>query len=753
MSHKATEQHRKPCLEELGDFTTTARVNPNAQVTAGGSLQIQSQTGANAESKADSTAVGFGGDSDANDDGRDISDSDSRGVRIGRSQGSTQTEIAGGAKVSGRYVDIDATVSDIRAVSTSNSEADAVGADADSLARSELHSTAAVDIRAGAQLTARQQLNIVATHQALGQNADANGECDCGGGDTDVTTILVQDVTSRINAEAGATVTAGQLSVQALAYYGYYYHYYRDSALIDIGGADAKISVVPVRTITWNANVIISVSPELEINSVGGLLRADHVAYTDTGSRIIVNYINFGNPHVARFEANHIDNDLPHGLFAPPGAISGNQSTFDFRETFGRVDITNNSTKDLEINAIDVVNRGSGQTVDIAVEIVGLEFFVMHSFRPTIVEIQNLSGVGSPNLYLSGLIENPIGTTHLVNTRNDILSTRTQALIRTNIFRSEAALGSVGTVDLSSTPRINLELVLSQGRPIQIAVSAGRDVALDLKGRVRDPAVNAFNLNLDTLAAGDDLDLTLQAAVKETTMSSVSYHVDVVETFVPQTTAVIDHFRPGPAGPASPLDLGIFAVGPSPINSTYNYALDRAGDNIDILAFPAGTRIDINGYTNLLGLGRINVQTNGNIVLTETDGDMRIGAITSTAADVTLVAPASIVDALNDPASDVNGSKVTLTAQTGTIGSRDNHLEINSDLLKATAFNSIYIEETQGDLNIDQVVSSTGTVTLIGVARILDADGAPDQGAADIIAGWGVLVAASGVGASNNACC
>ena len=68
---------------------------------------------------------------------------------------------------------------------------------------------------------------------------------------------------------------------------------------------------------------------------------------------------------------------------------------FTFRETYQKVDILNQSVKDLVINGIEVVNTllsTAEQEVDIEVDHVdAFEFDVAHDFEPTHITIQNTS--------------------------------------------------------------------------------------------------------------------------------------------------------------------------------------------------------------------------------------------------------------------------------------------------------------------------------------------------------------------------
>ena len=81
----------------------------------------------------------------------------------------------------------------------------------------------------------------------------------------------------------------------------------------------------------------------------------------------------------------------------------------------------------------------------------------------------------------------------------------------------------------------------------------------------------------------------------------------------------------------------------------------KAGGNINVVASWGTTRMDLTANTDLTGQGRIDVYTNGDVSLTEVQGDLRAGSITSTQNDVTLVAQAGIVDAQGDGVDEVVG--------------------------------------------------------------------------------------------------
>ena len=143
-----------------------------------------------------------------------------------------------------------------------------------------------------------------------------------------------------------------------------------------------------------------------------------------------------------------------------------------------------------------------------------------------------------------------------------------------------------------------------------------------------------------------DLSL-LEPALLQTTVVAPDFEVDVFETdnvtsptvsvpsadqaAPPRTTTVTDHFRIS----NSPVDVpfGIFAIGGGgELEATYNFGDINAGGiddgdgdlgDIDIVGLNPNLPLHVVADTNIrdtpdVGLGNINVSTNGNITLTET---------------------------------------------------------------------------------------------------------------------------------------
>jgi Ca2+-binding RTX toxin-like protein len=135
--------------------------------------------------------------------------------------------------------------------------------------------------------------------------------------------------------------------------------------------------------------------------------------------------------------------------------------------------------------------------------------------------------------------------------------------------------------------------------------------------------------------------------------------------------------------------------------------------------------------------GTVTAEASGEIYLVETFGNMRVNTIVSESNDVTLIADGSILDANNDFALDIpgltlaffniagltptdlniSGVNINLMAQTGSIGTDTDAVEIDSSnpdkgWLNATAHNDIYLTEVAGELNVGLVSSAHGDVGL-----------------------------------------
>src|SRR5262249_1890434 len=337
---------------------------------------------------------------------------------------------------------------------------------------------------------------------------------------------------------------------------------------------------------------------------------------------------------------------------------------------------------------------------------------------------------------------------------------------RTNVPPSTASAGMIGDDSRNHvyTDRVNVDLVQSVNsdtgatRPIQITAIASGNDRLDLQGHLRDdsfdPTKNTWVVPINSITAGITDDIQLQAAQQDSGVGTVGginvalNGVEVTDSDPAKSNPFYNFYTPDTGSPAGQ-DLGVYAKNSTPIASTYDFQ-GRNGDgslngkpglvagtgNILVNAAdpdPSATQINVTGITDILGTGTgwIDVKTNGFITLTEFADDMRVGKIESTANNVTLTSPASIIDAnpddltaASDPA-DVIGVNITLTALGGTIGTPANLLETHlpdpvagkaqSGVLTATTTGSagnIYIDEVDGNLRVNTVIAQHGDVVL-----------------------------------------
>ena len=431
--------------------------------------------------------------------------------------------------------------------------------------------------------------------------------------------------------------------------------------------------------IDWNSNVVVTSgpSPTLIINANGIITTAINVgpgftvgnpAPVNANGDIVVPDIANADPGDIWF----VTGSTPLG-----GSYSGNIThsqttpTFTFSDTLSQVTIINNSPHGLVIQNIGVANSTTRPQVELDTGTITLLFNIKHTVAPTVVDIEqnNLFDSSAHDLVIAGLINNPIGTTTIINTNGNILSTTTRivapgvtpALIVTNILDIEARKGSIGTTSL----RINIDLVQSQDtvlnltRPTMLTALAGGNVDFDLAGILRDPFIINFIVNADSITAGQNIDILLEDGEEESHVTGNVGGINVAVNKVEDSRNPFFNFYQPDKGTAGGLDLGVFAdLGiNTPIPVTYNFrSLDSqqnrtlpglvAGGNIFVNAANPATTVanqivHVIGITELKGTGFIDTVTSGNITLTEYTGfgPMRIGTVASTVGDVQLTVP------------------------------------------------------------------------------------------------------------------
>ena len=743
----------------------------------------------------------------------------------------------------------------------------------------------------GSTVTAVEGTDMRAEIENLDVDQDSSATCVCiGESDDDNNFISSANITSRVRSESGATLTTGPrvlpgpgvpaIDETPLEKPAGFAHLALFSDVDTTSNSSPGLST-GTREIDWNANLVVLAGPipRLHISNAGKIVRAINVTVND-GQNIVDSDVDADNN--GAFKVDDIDNADPGEVLFAANTIVGSGSTWDFRDSFDRVQILNESTLTVTLNDIDVLNRTVQPFVDLQLPAApGLTFGVVRSVRPTLVEVDSNGAA----VRINGTIENPIGTTSIVVPNGDVLATNDRdvpdgdgrlSLIRTNILDIETPSGGVGSganrvnvdvVDSASIPLATThkttrvddvsdaiflgrhqffsgELILyttagdpiggltsgnyykiivtpdGQGvwlaevgspntpialdpaattattehslKPIQrFTVTSPENIWLDVKGRLRDPGVvpvESYRIIIDAVVSGDVTDILLRASVDETGGSGLSTGILVKWPGAAPAAGqpYTSFYRPDGATPNR--DVGAFGAGPgTEIESTYDIrAVDAFGNrtlpgivsqsNIIVAAAnssPSATLIHVFGILEIVGdtfpegpgdEHHVDILTNGNITINEKTGDLRVGAIVSTANDVLLYAPRMIVDALDDAGSagpDVAGENISLCAASGLqlsgsisspscidadlpqggIGRPDNWLETDVDIIPTAsgadlgvlrAFDitvlelqteGIFISEVHGNLNVHTVhsVRDVGLNTLPNSGSIVDA--------------------------------
>ena len=154
-------------------------------------------------------------------------------------------------------------------------------------------------------------------------------------------------------------------------------------------------------------------------------------------------------------------------FYSPDGTITGD-ATFTFKDAFERVDLINNSNKDLLVNDIDVINKNKTDP-DLKVQVTihdGFHYTIdTGAFADTVVFITNNHILGG-DIVLKGLIDNPLGLTTIHSGGGDILRSGATAGVQTRQIDLTADRGSIGASALARIP-ITLMVNLA-GRPTRI---------------------------------------------------------------------------------------------------------------------------------------------------------------------------------------------------------------------------------------------------------------------------------------------
>ena len=235
-------------------------------------------------------------------------------------------------------------------------------------------------------------------------------------------------------------------------------------------------------------------SPVLVISSGGHIDKAVGVTVHDTVTntdKVQGDTISSGNSTII---VNDISNPGPGNVVMRGDPITGGDGsqqtnaqvngTWTYVDTLSSVRITNFWVRDLKINNINVVGTGT-PLVTLSPASPGLRFIIVRKVSGSLVDIENKA---VSNVLMNGTINNPVGTTELVNLHGDVRATHDRAttdgaftgtqagpcgdpsgstsngrysIICTNVVDIRTPAGNIG----QSSTRLNLDLVDSNGNP------------------------------------------------------------------------------------------------------------------------------------------------------------------------------------------------------------------------------------------------------------------------------------------------
>ncbi|MCG8559790.1 MAG: calcium-binding protein [Hyphomicrobiales bacterium] len=696
------------------DYDTTVQLKSGADIAVVGTATLESKSISDANSSTNARAGSIGNAATANDDSRST-ESRSNGTTIGGNGDPVVTDvIINAAALAAERISI-AAIGHDDAYGYAKAKGEGLGTDPDATSRAEIDSKTLVDVKTGADITGTRGVKIEAKHIKADAEAYSRGVAGAFGANTDVTAIADITLIDQVITAAGATFTVGpgvDGTNTALAVTSSTAGVDRDTttsrsgAVIETGKKRSRGDTQQSRTISWNADVNLATtgSPELEVDANGRIVTEDHL-----------DVIGFGVGDTV--SGDIIVDDIPDPtdvsriVFTATEQVSGSLDT-TFIDTLLAVDIVNNSDLNMVINNIDTF---VGTLAPQIIVITNDDQLTRSSTRDADASDIRIENNGPGDLTLAGTITNPLGTTTISNaggnivaaTERSVVANGRTSLIVTNDLRITADAGNIGSDGTTATPLavdlVDYELsgVLQD---INLVATAGASAHLDLKGRHRVDAAGPLAFTIPDIKAVEDINLTLRVGEQEDpqfTIGATTYSVPLRSTNTdPRNTAYT--FANGAGAGLIAGDDIIVALEPSPTDTVTIVALT----DVDASNAAIGTTRDDDG--------EIFVSSNGSITLTEITGDLRTGEIVSSAGDVTLTAvDGSITDPLDDVATDVAGGIVTLTADQGGIGAQTSFLEIDSRTkLIAAARDDIFIEEDDGDLNVDTVTSALQSVVL-----------------------------------------
>jgi Domain of unknown function (DUF4347) len=576
-------------------YNNNTYIGSYAQIIAKNDLTVNSNSNTDGKAKAEADGIGFYADADAES--------------TFNVDGSNLTDIRQNAYLEGRTVNIQSLVDKLNVEARSDAEGAGLIGNIDAHAHVNLTGTDNnVNIGAGSYIKG-DYINLDAIFNNVTSNAIALADCLGLGGDTDSNTSNNMPLTAKVWTDSTSTLEVYKLDVTSdftnfnkttrshsdLAWSITIWTPFGDITItLDFGTEWEKETFAPTPIIDFNSNVKLltrEANPILIVDSNGNIIQqSDNVTATITNSDVIVGDIdNTGVGEVNFIIPSRSSEMSSNGKFTDKGKYTIIDPAYD------TVQIENYSDRNLIINDISVINPGGippiNYDVNVSSKTIAPNGPTLGAIpvNPTIVTINNW---GNSDLILQGVIDNPHDRTFIYSTDNIFVNGTAQNIITRDLTMT-AVNGSIGT----NTQSINAQL--NQGyspvtadvpsHKIYLEAIAQGSVFLNLTAKQLDTNPVTVNVEKMTATTGE-----VNININQTTNKSGS-----------NVTALYDFSNEYNLDDTKKADSNIIA-----------------GTNITINA--GITTTNINGRTDFLGNGLLDVITGGYINLTELNGGVNL---------------------------------------------------------------------------------------------------------------------------------
>ncbi|MBD2214422.1 DUF4347 domain-containing protein [Nostoc linckia FACHB-104] len=485
---------------------TTTTIKNNAELISNDTLLLGSSSNTDTNVKAAANGAGIYADADADSS-----------IKF---DGSNTTNVNANVRLEGRHLNVTAIVDTFKVESRAESEGAGLIGNIDAHAKVDLTgSDAVVNIATGAYLKG-DEVNLNAEYKNVVSRAIAEADCDGLGGDTDSDATNIMPLVAKVQTEVDSTIEATILNVESdFESFNKTTKAHSDLAweldlglfkiTMDFGEEEEDEKYTPKPWINFNSTVIINrhdVNPILVIDTNGNIIQqSNNITANITATEVIVDDVeNVKVGGINFIIPQRTDKMFDNGEFTDNGKYSVNNPAYD------TVQIINNSSKDLVINDISVINIvGLPEIKYDQVNVKNKNIATTNippvdplPVNPTVVTIENN---GNSNLVLQGIIDSPHDRTDLVSTGGII--GRDGHKIITRDLSLTAVNGSIGTDSQRIIAQLNQDYhPITDDVPsskINLQIEAKNSVFLDLTAKQLDSNPVTVNVAKMTATTGD----------------------------------------------------------------------------------------------------------------------------------------------------------------------------------------------------------------------------------------------------------